>query len=145
MANLADIKVGSREIEIKHPATDDNIGIRVELISLDDPAMKGIKRKLIDERSRREQRGKILKAEELEENQHMTLFAAMKGWTWYNPTGEEGDKDFDPDAMPDFNGEIPDFNRKNVYAIFDKLSWFADQVNKEIMDEKAFFTIAKTN
>jgi hypothetical protein len=143
MADLAQIKSGDREIEIVNPGTTDKIGVRVKLMSIDDERMQKIKRRITDERLRLEQRGKVFKAEEIEENRNNILFNAMIDWEWYNPTGKAGDKGFDPDAAPEFEGGVPQFDRRSVINVLTKLPWFADQVNEAVGDTKAFFTTSK--
>ena len=139
MADLAGLKPIERKVEINHPATDEPIGIRVALVSMDDPKMIRVRRRIIDERMRLEQRGKIFKAEEIEKNNNDVLFTAMTGWEWYNPTGNDGDSGYDADAMPNFNGEIPEFNRKNVVDVFNELPWFAQQISTAVGETKDFF------
>jgi len=144
MADLTLIKSGDRIIEITNPATAENIGVRVTLMSIDDERMQKVKRRITDERLRLEQRGKVFKAEEIEENRNNILFTAMTLWEWYNPTGKTGDKGYDADAMPSFDGnDKPEFNRRNVVEVLTKLPWFSDQVNEAVGDTKAFFATSK--
>jgi hypothetical protein len=127
--DLSQIKTTDRTIEALHPSTGEKVGIRITLISID------------DERMRLEARGKHFKAEDLESNKVNILAAAMTGWNWYNPTGTEGDKDYDPDGQTTWNGEVPEFNRKNVVAILSdpKAVWLQDQINEAVGETKAFF------
>lgn len=125
--DIANIVPAERVIEIVHPVSQKEMGIRVSIRSINDPAMEKIKRKIRDEVARLESRGKYLKSEEVENNRINLAFAAMTGWEWYG-------KDVN------FNGEKPDFNIKNVRDVFTKLAWFQEQVEQEISDETAFFT-----
>lgn len=143
MADISAIKSTDRKVEINHPATGAPIGVRVKLVSIDDDRLKKIKRNITDRRLYLEQRGKSFKAEEIEENKNDLTFGAMLDWEWYNPTGKEGDTDYDPDAMPDFHGAVPEFNRKNVIAVITELTWFGDQVNEAIGETKDFFDNSK--
>jgi transglutaminase-like putative cysteine protease len=145
MADISEIKPIDRKIEIKHPGTKQPIGIRLTVLSMEDDRLKRLKRRIIDEGLHRNARGKHFKAEEIEDNRYALLFGASLDWEWYNPTGEEGDKDYDADAMPDFHGGIPEFNRKNFVAVCDELSWFADQVDEAVGDDDAFFKESKPN
>lgn len=145
MSDLTQIVPTDRSIEILHPATGETLGVRVGLVSIDDDRLTKVKRAITDRRIHLDARGKSFKAEEIEDNRNQILFTAMTGWDWYNPTGKEGDKDYDADAMPDFNGDVPDFNRKNVMDVFAKLPWFADQINEAIGDTRAFFSNSKRN
>jgi hypothetical protein len=139
MADLSKITVIERKLEILHPATGEKIGIRVGLLSLDDPKLEKLKRMITDEKSFLAQRGKFLKADELETNLFRVLFTTMTGWEWYNPTGKEGDEGYDASAMPDWDGAIPDFNQKNVYAMLKRATWFRDQLEEAQGETKAFF------
>lgn len=122
--DLSEIKTTERVIEILHPKTDEPVGLRVSLLSINDPAMKAIKRRIQDEKTRLDRSGKILKAERIEENQNELIFGAMTGWEWYDAT---------------LNGKKPDFNKASVIHVLSTNEWIVDQLSKEISDEKAFF------
>lgn len=139
MADLANIKPVPRVLEIMHPGTGMPLGVRVNLVSLDDERLTKIRRSITDKRLHLEQRGKNFKAPELEENRLAVLVAAITGWEWYNPTGEEGDKGYDPEAMPSFGDEEPDFKPVNVRAVLSTLTWFGDQVNQALGETESFF------
>jgi hypothetical protein len=163
MAELTTIKPMDRVVEILSPAASAHkIGIRVSLLSIEDDRMEKIKRAITNNRLALEARNKHFKAEDIEENTRDLIFAAMTGWEWYNPTGDDPknikdwDKKspeeqadalahYDPDAMPTFNGEVPDFNKKNIMAVLKQLPWFLSQVNEAIGDTKAFFDDSKTS
>lgn len=127
--DLKDIKPTGRDIEILHPATEEKVGVTVSVLSIADPAMEKIKRKIQDERIRLESKGKSFKSDEIESNRSILTFGAMTGWKW-----TKGMK---------FGGEVPEFNRKNVLAVFKEIPWFRTQVEEAISDESAFFTTSK--
>lgn len=139
--DLKNLVPSERLIEIVHPANKQPIGVRVTVMHIDDERLKGIKRKLQDERYRREQRGKIVSAEMQDENLNELTFATMLGWDWYNPTGVAGDKGFKADKMPSFDGKVPEFNKFNAFAIFEKLPWFRDQIGEAVSETEVFFQI----
>jgi hypothetical protein len=139
MADIADIKSSDRTVEALHPGTGTPVGIRLTIMSVEDERLKSLRRKFIDDRQYAEARGKTLKAEQIEENQITLNTAAITGWEWYNPTGKEGDKGYDPDAMPDFHGEVPEFNKKNVRAVMTEVEWLRFFITNEFSDTKAFF------
>lgn len=124
--DLSTLTQQKRDIEIVHPVTGENLGVRVTLLPLEDQRMKDLKRKFIDERLRLERRGKGFKAEDLESNTFTLLFAAMSGWEWYG-------KDVN------FNGTKPEFSRAKVKEVFEALPWFREQIDEELADDKAFF------
>ena len=123
--DLKDIKPTERQISILHPGTGEDLGITVTVLSINDPEMVKIKRRIQDQRLTLERKGKGFKSDDIEENRDMLTFSAMKGWKWAGKTT--------------FNGDKPEFNRKNVYTVFKELTWFRDQIEEEISDESAFF------
>jgi hypothetical protein len=143
--DISALKPTNRVIEIKNPGTGEPLGVRVTIVSMDDDRLKTAKRAIMDRRLYLEQRGKSFKAEEVEENTHNLLWAATIGWEWYNPTGSEGDIGYNPDAMPTFEAEQPEFNQRNFKRVITTLPWFADQINEEIGERKAFFDNSKSN
>jgi hypothetical protein len=142
--DLSTLKPTNRTVEIKHPSTGHPLGIRVNIVSMDDDRLSKIKREILDRRLHLEQRGKTFKAEEVEANTHRLLFTATLGWEWYNPTGSEGDDGYDPDAMPNLEGEVLDFNERNFKRML-KFPWFRDQINEELGETKAFFDNSKSS
>lgn len=141
MADLATIKPSEITLDIVHPANDElKVGLRIGLLSMTDPRMKKVRRKILDEKLRRESKGKNFKAEEIEENQNELILNAMTSWEWYNPTGKIGDKGFDADADLTFHGQKPEFTRKNVFDVLNELEWVAEQISEAISDEKRFFS-----
>jgi len=140
MSDLANIKPVARTIEILHPATGRPLGVRVDLVSLDDERLSKVRRSITDKRLYLEARGKTFKAGEIEDNRLSILSAAMTGWNWYNPTGEnEGEEGYDAEAMPTFNDEVPAFNIVNVRAVLTSLKWFGDQINEALGETESFF------
>lgn len=140
--DIALIKPSERTIEIHHPVDETKLlGIRVSLVSMTDPRMKKLRRRIQDEKLKLEARGKNFRAADVEENQNELIFNAMTGWQWYNTTGQKGDKDFDEAADAKFKGKKPEFNRANVLEVLNEpgMEWFADQISEAIADEKAFF------
>jgi len=135
MTDLTTITPIEQTLEIVHPASGEPLGVRVSLISLDDERTKRTKRTIADQRLKLEARGKNFKAVDIEDNQRTLLFACMTGWEWYEPK--------DGSNAPTFEGEVPDFNRKNVMAVFEKLSWFADQIDEALGETKSFFEESK--
>lgn len=123
--DLSSLKTTERFIEIVHPKTGENLGVRVSIVALNDVRLKSIKRKIQDEKLRLEARGKNFKSEDIEENMCSILFNAMTGWEW------AGDANF--------KGNKPDFTRENVVAVFKELPWFQSQIDEAVSDEKSFF------
>lgn len=133
-----------RIIEITSPGRDvKNLGIRVSLMSIADPRMKRIKRKIQDRKLHLEARGKNFKADEIEDNRNDITFEAMTGWQWYK-IDADGNEAADGEQAT-FHGKVPAFVRKEVYGVFDELSWFRDQIDEAIGEEKDFFAQSAPN
>ena len=131
-----------RMIEIVSPGTKSPLGIRITIMHIDDHRLKNLKRKLQDERQRREQRGKILTAETQDENLSEVIYASMLGWEWYNPTGlNDKVKGYNPEKMPNFDGKTPEFTKASVFAMFEKIPWFRDQIGEAVGETESFFQI----
>ncbi len=148
MTDIAGIKTTDRTIEIVHPGTGEKLGIRVSLVSIDDERLMKVKRSITDRRLYLEARGKTFKAEEIEENRINLLIAATIGWEWYEqPAILDENKKIIKEAVerPSFNGEVPEFNRRNVLAVINMLSWFGDQINEAIGETNSFFDNSKSN
>ena len=123
--DLANIKPVERIVEILHPGTGEKMGVSVQIISLKDDKLASIRRRIQNKNIEFQKRGKTLKASDIEENEMELLIGCITGWKW------------EPDA--DFNGEKPAFNEKNVRNILQELSWFKQQIQEAVDDEKAFF------
>lgn len=134
--DLSSIKPTERTVEIKHPGTGNPLGIRVNVVSIEDERLKPLRRMFADEALKREQKGKSAKSADIEANANQLLFRATTGWEWYEPEGGE---------MPTFHDEVPEFNQKNFMAIVKELPWFGTQISEELDDTKAFFGNSKSN
>lgn len=111
-------------------------GISVVVCSVNDDRLKSTRRKIQDKRIYLEARGKSFKAEELDENQSTIAFAAITSWDWGK----------DAEGKPNtFGDKPPELDRKTAFAVFEKLSWFRDQIMEAISDEKSFFTQSAPN
>lgn len=142
--DLLQIKPSERTVEILNPATGTALGVRVRIVSKDDDRLKELKRAITDRSIHLQQRNKTFKAEEIEENFRKLLFAATLGWEWYNPTGKEGDDGYDPEMTPNLDGDDdPTFNQRNFMRVIIAAPWFANQINEECDDTKAFFNQSK--
>lgn len=125
--DISSLQPQERIVEILHPGTKEQLGIKITLLSLVDERMKKLKRKIRDNRLSRERKGKSVTAEELEENENNLLFESMTGWEW------SGDNKW--------RGEKPEFNRANVMDVLNTHEWFRNQIVEAVGDEEAFFSI----
>jgi hypothetical protein len=124
--DIANLKPQTRTIEILHPATKENLGIRVEVLSLEDSKISTQRRKIANQKMQLEQRGKTFKAEDVETNLNELLFATIVSWDWYDA---------------DFNGEVLSLTHANVMKVFKELPWFKDQLAEVVGDTESFFQI----
>lgn len=142
MTDIMSIAPGVRKIEIHHPGSEAMLlGIEIELKSLDDDSLTRMKREFTDEFIKLRDRNKSQKAEQIESNTTKLLTAAITGWRWYNPTGNEGDEGFDPEMQPHLDGDTnPACTPKNVVRFLSN-PHMRKQITEETEDTKAFFTI----
>lgn len=119
-----------RMIEIVHPKSGEPTGIKVSILAMQDPKLKKIRRRILDDKLRLEARGKNFKAEDVEDNVDTLLINAMTGWDWgKDVNGEEAT----------FKGAKPDFTPAKIREVFRTLPWFMNQIDEAVGDEKAFF------
>lgn len=130
MADLSEIKSVARDIVIVHPSTKQPVGLTVTMVSLDDETLAADRRKITDRRLWLEQRGKHLKAEDIEENQNNLLFKGAKGWEWT----------LDADGkLGSYKGEQLEFNRVNFMTVISDLKWIRQQLSTEFAETEDFF------
>lgn len=123
--DILSIKPAERVIEITHPGTGENIGLRISILSLEDEKLAKIRRRILDQRLQLEAKGKTFKVENLENNSMTLLLAAITGWEWYGDI--------------DFNGEKPDFTLVNVRKVLEDVAFIRAQVDQEIGKTEDFF------
>lgn len=131
-----------RIIEILHPGTEQPLGIKVSICSVDDERMKKIKRVFSDRALKLQRKGKGFDAADIDANLNELCFTAMSGWVWERPIIEPATATKEPvyGEAPTFDGDTaPVFNRVNVDKIFARLPWFRDQIETAIGETKDFF------
>ena len=136
---LSTIKPSAITREIKHPQTGEDIGVSVTVVQLESEQTKGERRRLMDRRAKAESRNKHLKAEEMEEAAVDILYSCMTDWNWRAVEDSKGNMQ---DA-PTFEGEVPDFNRRNVKRVFKALPWFQAQVDDIVEEARDFYEKSK--
>ena len=122
---LCELKPVERAIEIKHTSTGDDLGITVTLVSMNDPRMSAIKRRIRIQRLEQERRGKAINVDEVEKNEVDLLIGAITGWVWKGDTT--------------FHGEKPECKAEKIQEVFKELPWFKEQIAEALGDEKSFF------
>ena len=124
--DISQLKPKTRVVQILHPATGDELGISVEVMSFGDPRLKRIIRQINDQKQEREARRKIMRTEDMESNSVRLVANAIVGWDWSK-------------SSFGFKGERPAFSLKKAIEVLSELDWFYTQLNEEIANEKAFF------
>ncbi|AVY67161.1 hypothetical protein [Xanthomonas translucens] len=122
MTDLSTIVAAERDIDIKHPVTEEEIGLRITLLPSTHPQVKAAARKSLNERLAG--KGKLT-AEKIEQNRMDMLVASVSGWDW------QGDLTF--------KGEKPAFNDDNLRKVLKHLSWMQDQIDAELGNSADFF------
>lgn len=122
--DIASIQATGRPVEITHPVTGENLGVRVTLLPDSDPKVKKVQRELQNRQF--EKRKLKLTAEQLEAQSFELLVAAIDGWEWYG----EG-------AV--FEGEKPAFTEDNVRRVLKKAVFIREQLAEEFNSREAFY------
>ncbi|MGL0786526.1 hypothetical protein [Xanthomonas translucens] len=122
MTDLSTIVAAERDIDIKHPVTDDVIGLRITLLPNTHPQVKAAARKSLNERLAG--KGKLT-AEKIEQNRMDMLVASVSGWDWQGELN--------------FQGEKPAFNEVNLRKVLKLLPWVQDQIDAELGNSADFF------
>lgn len=137
--DIGQIKPSENVLEIIHPGSKQNLGIRISLLSIDDERMKKIRRQILDRQIDLQRKGKAFKSEQIDDNTNLLLFSAMIGWEWYGITIPATATEPERHEPASFHGQNPTFNQTNVYAVFNELTWFRDQIDAKVGDTESFF------
>lgn len=120
--DISSIKAATTQVEIRHPGTQELIGLNVWLKPMSDSAVKAVQRRFTNEALRH--RGMKLTVEKADANRLDILVAAIDHWEWV------GDAKFD--------GEQLDCTPENVRRVL-KVDWLKDQIDEALGDDAAFF------
>lgn len=126
--DISVVKPVNREVHIKHPASQERIGLTIVLLPSSDDKIKAAKRRTLN--ARLHMRRNKITAEQLEVAELDLMVAACKTWAWVD------DENGKPGSVA---GEQPDFNDINVRKLLKEFDWIKDQLNEEIGDDAAFF------
>lgn len=122
MTDISTIVATARDIDIKHPVTDQPLGLTITLLPDTHPKVRAAARKALNDRM--SGKGKIT-AEQIEENQLALLCASVFGWDW------QGDLSF--------HGDKPEFTDANLRKVLKELSWVKEQIDAELVNRTEFF------
>lgn len=130
MRNLKAIVSHNKKFEILDPETSEYLGLTVELLAPDNPAIKGKIRNLLDMRRHKAQRNQIVTASDDERASLEICKIAVVGWEWT--------KDKDGNFIGDWDGEQPEFSQA-VLSDMLAMDWFRERIDREMNIEKGFF------
>ena len=126
MVDISTIATAPRIVEILHPVTEQPVGVLVTLLPQDDPRVRAERNRIQDVMLVLRQKGKQITQAQIERNTINLLKASIESWDWSQSTIA-------------FNGGRPEFTPQNVEAVLTQVTWFRDQIDEELGDEKAFF------
>jgi hypothetical protein len=98
------------DLELRHPATDEPIGVVWKIRSNESDEVQEAQRKHADKLL--ESRGKLTTAK-MKDQYLDAAAAAVAGWNWGENT---------------INGEVPEFSTEKARSIMEKHGWIYDQV-----------------
>lgn len=166
--DIAELKPVEDIFEIRHPRTNELVGIRVGLRSIEDEALQKVKRRIRNEQIKLGSKNKSFDSEQEDENERLLVFTAMTFWEWYAPVIEpekivpaKTELRINPDTKkeetieiepaktiaavigekPTFHGEVPTFSQAMVYKVFKELPWFLDALSDKCAEKKSFFRV----
>lgn len=123
--DILSIKPGRLTVDILHPGTQNPIGLKIEVVSLEDERVKGMERQLKN-RALRGGRNSVT-AEKMESSTLEILMAAIVGWTWVGELTLGGMQN-------------PEFTKENVLRLLKDAPWAAKQIDVALGDDASFFT-----
>lgn len=120
--DISTIKYADREVELRHPGTEEGLGLFFQLRSPHDEAVKKVERASINERLARKKQN--LTMESLEATKEKVILAAVSGWRW------EGDNTI--------GGEQPDYSPQALRDMIRTHVWIREFLDSELGDHQAF-------
>lgn len=126
MSEITAIVAVARAIDIKHPATEAPVGLRITLLPDTHPKVRAASRKALDDRL--QGKGKITAAK-MEQGRTDMLVASVGGWEW------QGDLTF--------HGDKPSLTDESLRKVLKELPWIGDQLEVELGNRAEFFRSAE--
>lgn len=104
-------------LHLKHPVTEEQLGIVFQIRSASSPEVKKIVRRQLDERMERMQRGKLVKGDLAERQEVEKAAAAIASWDWGEQT---------------YKGSVPEYSFKAACEILSdpQTEWIFAQVSE---------------
>ncbi len=117
------------KLELRHPATDEPLGIVFQLRSAASREAKAVQRKQNDANIERLQKRKMLKGAAAERQQLERVASYVAAWDW-------GDKTW--------HGEVPEYTTENVIKVLGEADWIYGQVVEAAEDVANFSKPSET-
>jgi len=121
--DLEKVEAQNRWVSIRHPGTDEPLGLEVELRPMSDPKVREAKRKAQNARLRKSK----ITAEQLESFTRDLCVAAVADWKF-------------TDAELTLWGEQPECSESKLRKALTNLPWLQAQIDVELDDDAAFFS-----
>lgn len=122
--DLSNIKATDREVELRHPATDEGLGMYFQLRSPHSDEVRKAERAWLNKRLAKKKQN--LTAESLEAAAEAKIEAAVSGWRF------EGDVEI--------GGEQPQFSPQALRSLIRDHVWIRQFLDEELGDMAGFFT-----
>lgn len=120
--DISSITANTREVAIRHPSTEEPVGLYITLRAMTDPEVEKVRRAQANRRLG--SRNNKITAEQMEANAVELLMSAIVGWRW------EGDLQLE--------GEQPPYSEAAARKLL-KYPWIRRQVDTELGDEASFY------
>jgi hypothetical protein len=121
--DIGSIKASDREIELKHPVSEEGLGLFFSIRSPYSDEVKKAQRAWLNERLAKKKQ--TLTAEALEAAKEKQIMAAVSGWRF------EGDANI--------NGEQPAFSPVALRELIREHEWIRQALDEELGDTSGFF------
>lgn len=118
------------DLDIRHPTTDEPIGVKMKIRSSGSDQAKAILRKHTDKNLERRIKGRMPKSEQMETEELERVASYIAGWDW----GENN-----------FHGEVPVLTMKKAVQILDELGWMYGQIKEAAENVTNFSQASPTN
>jgi hypothetical protein len=136
--DIASIKPVDRKVKILHPATKEELGIVVTIMSPRDKRLDGLRNQQAQKQLNLQTKNKAQKVDDLKNDRRKILFSAITNWEWGT----------DPDGEPNsFNGERPNSITPLVLKEIDDsdAAFIIEQIDDAFGEWESFLQIAETD
>lgn len=130
MADLANLKMIERPVEIINPQTKEPWGVQVWMMSPQDERLDTLRKQIAQKQVGWQSKNKTPKVDELKADRLKVLFAATTKWEWNGNT---------------YEGRTPELTPLEFNNICTKSPWFMEQLDEAFGEQESFFENAEPN